>query len=151
MKYDRHLNPKSKTLWVYLAEDIETSMREALNIKAPKPLKPSQNFSALATYKVEVNLDSILDLTQLRIRRQLGTNLPELAENLRPGLKGRKRKSPTQLIGALAATGGQIQGIRFQSTKKSGWCIVIFIDAVILPSFVRVKDARGKLIERIPE
>lgn len=143
--------PKGGAASIYLAEDIETSTREALDIKAPKPLKPSQNFSALATYKVAVKLESILDLTQLRIRRQLGTNLNELAENWRPRLKGRKRKSPTQLIGALAATGGRIQGIRFRSTKKSGLCIVIFVDAIISPSFVEVKDPRGKLIERLPE
>ncbi len=84
--------PKGGAASIYLAEDIETSMREALDIKTPKPLKPSHNFSALATYRVEVKLESILDLTQLRIRRQLGTNLNELAENWRPRLKGRKRK-----------------------------------------------------------
>jgi len=133
---------------IYFAEDVETAMRELLRIPVPQSLKPSNNFSTLVTYEAEVALESILDLTQYPIRHLFGTTLKELAEPWRFRKDG--LKPATQRLGAVVATSGKFQGIRFHSTMKSGECIVIFTDEIAPSSFIEVMDPKGKLIGRLP-
>jgi len=135
---------------IYFSEDLETSMREVLRIASPKPIMPAAhyNFSALVTYEVEVNLKSVLDLTQGTIRKKLGTSLKELAEPWR--IRRDRLKPPTQRLGAVAATSERFQGILFNSTMKSGNCMVIFTDKIIAPYFIQINDPEGNLIGQLP-
>lgn len=140
--------PRGGAPSVYLAGDMDTAMREATQIVAPKPLAPAKLPGALVTYSATVQLEQVLDLTDSAIRKLLDTTLAELAEPWRYRKDG--RKPPTQRLGAEAATGGRIQAIKYRSTKGKGGCYVVFTDAIVDPAFVEVNDPDGNLIERLP-
>lgn len=140
--------PRGGAPSLYLAEDMETAMREYTQISAPRQIAPASLPGAPATFVATVQLERLLDLTERSVRRELGTCRAELAEPWR--YRRDRRKPPTQRLGAEAADGGRIQAIQYHSTKGAGDCFVIFTDAVEPPSFVEVNDPVGKLVERIP-
>lgn len=140
--------PKGGVPSLYLAGDMETAMREYLQIASPESLRPLQHAGALVTYPARVSLTTVLDLTSSTIRRRLGTNKKELAEPWR--YRRDHRKPPTQILGTVAARDGRIQAIRYHSTKGPGECLVVFTDSLKTPAYVEVFDPDGNLIERLP-
>ena len=140
--------PRGGAPSIYLACDMDTAMREYTQIPTPTPLEPVSPTGALVTYSAKVLLERVLDLSQKRVRKQLDTNLAELAEPWR--YRKDRRKPPTHRLGAEATDSGRVQAIIFRSTKGAGNCIVIFTGALVPPSFIEVNDPAGKLIERFP-
>jgi RES domain-containing protein len=140
--------PRGGVPSLYLAGDMETAMREYLQIASPQSLRPLQPAGALVTYSAKVSLASVLDLTSPTIQRRLGTSKKELAEPWR--YRRDRRKPPAQILGAVAAKDGRIQAIRYHSTKGPGDCLVIFTESLEPPTFVEVFDPDDNLVERIP-
>lgn len=140
--------PKGGAPAIYLAEDHQTTLREVLQVGRSARLTPQMGTGAVVLYTVEVSLRSVLGLTELSVQRALGTNRIELAGPWR--FRKSKKKAPTHLLGAAVVRNASFDGLRFESTKGPGACLVVFADLVKSPGYVRVHDPQSRLIGALP-
>jgi hypothetical protein len=119
-----------------------------LQIGRSAKLTPQVGTMALLLYTVQVRLRNLLDLTDVAVQQTLGTTPAELASPWRH--RRSNKQAPTQLLGAAIAKSALFDGIRFQSTKGPGACVVVFASLVKSPGYVRVLDSKSKLVGRLP-
>lgn len=130
---------------LYVAEDFETANREAFQVTRARSVKPPAGVVRV-TFSVTVRVSTVLDLCNGRVRKSLGTNIPELKSAWRYRRDG--TTPPTHILGRVAAELG-LEGLRFPSTKGAGACLVIFTDSLKPGSVLVVSDGR-RLLERLP-
>jgi RES domain-containing protein len=130
---------------LYVAGDVETSTREALQITVGTPIQPPAGVIR-TIYTVTVNLTNVVDLRAPAVLRFLETSAEELAASWR--FRRNRSTPPTQNLGRLAAKVG-LEGLIFQSTKGPGPCLVIFTDKLLASSFLEVRDG-NTILERLP-
>lgn len=133
---------------LYLASDVETSLRELLQVGASAALKPLPSAKAIVVFTADVRLEAVLDLTHEETLSALGTSREELASPWRH--RRDRRTPPTHVLGRAVAEGGRIQALRFASTKGPGDCFMVLTQAIAAPAFVRVTDPESKLAQSIP-
>ena len=97
-----------------------------------------------------VNLHrGLLDLTDVSVLAQLGTDLTELDRPWEQQVLNGD-PVPTQILAIAAYASNRFQGIRFYSHKDPGKInIVIWTKTVKAPSVVAVIDSSGTVTERI--
>lgn len=133
---------------LYLADDVETSLRELLQVGASAALRPQPSAKAMVVFTADVRLEAVLDLTRDETMAALGTTAAELASPWRH--RRDRRVPPTQVLGRAVAEHGHIQALRFASTKGPGDCFMILTATIVAPAFVRVTDPESKLVQSIP-
>ena len=146
-KHGARYTPINGPRAVCFGEDRDGALAESIltgNLNDPMQFPPHIIFS------VKVSLASLLDLGDLTIQQQLETSEPELVEPWR--LKqARGELVPTQILGKIVCESGRYQAIRYPSAQLRGhYCVVVFNEHVVAPSFVEIIDPDGNLRERIP-
>lgn len=133
---------------VYFGEDKEVALEECILTGS---VGDANAFPPLIIFSARVSLISLLDLGDLEIQKLLGTSEKELVEPWR--LKqARKEEVPTQVLGKVACESGRYEAIRYPSARLRGhYCVVVFNERVISPSFVEIIDPDGHIYERIPQ
>jgi len=101
-------------------------------------------------YQVDIQVQSILDLTNGKILTELDTNVGELVGAWRPA----SPQAPTQILGLAAFDHGDIEGILYFSAPpaKNGIkkkCMVLFPDRLRPGSKVTLVDPYGTFKEEI--
>jgi RES domain-containing protein len=133
---------------LYLASDVETSLRELLQAGTSAALKPQPSAKAVVVFTADVRLEAVVDLTRDETLAALGTTRAEMAS---PWRHRRDRKTPpTHVIGRAVGEAGHIQALRFSSTKGPGDCFMVLTGTIVAPAFVRVTDPESKLVQSIP-
>jgi RES domain-containing protein len=95
---------------------------------------------------VSYELKNILDLTNPKIQKLLGTNEQELTGSWR-GLQS----APTQKLGRIAYETQRISALKFPSAKRSGaFNFAIFNDRVASPEKIKIIDSKKKVFGRLP-
>ncbi len=138
--------PKDGPPSLYLAQDVETAIREGLQVTEGTSVKPPAGVTR-TEYTVEVVLTDIIDLRHKSVRLLLGTNATELGGPWR--YRKDKRTPPTQQLGRIAANNVGVEGLLYQSTKGTGACLVVFTGNLRSTSMLQVSDPSG-VLERIP-
>jgi hypothetical protein len=111
-----------------------------------------ENFRRVAAppavvYSLKVLLKAVLDLTDAKIVKKIGSSQAELAAPWRL----HRKKAPTQILGLAAFDSGNFDALRYRSTKNpKGICYVIFTPRLDGASFVELYDPDGNFSERIP-
>jgi hypothetical protein len=99
---------------------------------------------------VVYQLDSVLDLTDNTVQASLGTTRSELTGHWRQAQK-RGFNPVTQVLGQAVYDSGLFQAVRYESARAHGrYCLCIFIERLVAPSFIEVFDPNGNFKERIP-
>jgi RES domain-containing protein len=133
---------------LYLASDVETSLRELLQVGASAALRPVAPAKAVVVFTADVRLEAVLDLTRDETLDALGTTRTELASPWRH--RRDRRTPPTHVLGRAVAEDGRIDAVRFASTKGPGECFMVLTQTIASPAFVRVTDPESRLVESIP-
>jgi RES domain-containing protein len=137
--------PKDGRSSLYVAEDVETSNREGLQVALGTPVKPPAGVTR-TVYTVKVRLGDVVDLREPAVHDLLGTSANELKLGWRYRRDG--KMPSTQRLGRVVASSG-IEGLIFQSTKGAGACLVIFTDNLAVSSSLEVRDGT-QVIQRLP-
>jgi RES domain-containing protein len=144
-KEGARFTPKSGPSSLYIAED-------ELTAEAESKQGGFENFRKTAAppsvvYSLKVSLKAVLDLTDARVVKKIGSSRAELAATWRP----HRKKAPTQILGLAAFNSGKFDALRYRSTKNpKGICYVIFTPRLDGDSFVELHDPEGNFSERIP-
>lgn len=105
------------------------------------------------TFDMEVKLQSVLDLTDAKVRRHLKTSKEEVQSAWEgfADLNGGAWPS-TWTLGHEAFASGRVDGILFPSTKNSsGSCLLVFTERLVVgKSHVTILRADGSAWERLP-
>ena len=145
-KEGARFTPRRGPASLYVAED-------ELTAEAESKQGGFQNFRKAAAppavvYSLKVSLKAILDLTDAKIVKKIGSSHAELAALWRL----HRKKAPTQILGLAAFDSGKFDALRYRSTKNpKGICYVIFTPRLDGVSFVELYDPNGDFSERIPE
>jgi RES domain-containing protein len=137
--------PRAGPSSLYVAEDVETSNREGLQVTLGTPVKPPAGVTR-TVYTVKVQLSDVVDLREPAVHALLGTSAAELTLAWRYRKDG--KMPATQRLGSVAANIG-VEGIIFQSTKAAGACLVIFTDNLTATSWLEVSDGKS-ILDRLP-
>ena len=137
--------PKDGPPSLYVAEDVETSNREGLQVTLGTPVKPPAGVTR-TVYTVKVQLSDVVDLREPAVHALLGTSAAELTLAWRYRKDG--KMPATQRLGSVAANIG-VEGIIFQSTNAAGACLVIFTDNLTATSWLEVSDGKS-ILDRLP-
>lgn len=138
---------------IYFAEDRQTADLEAnqayLAVHQINPAAmPGPPATVLFTARVEV--ERVLDVSDLAVQARLGTNRAELASPYRL-FQTTGNLSPTQMLGQAVCDSATAQAIRYQSAVPGGgYCFVFFRDLLAPTSFIEIYDPGSTLARRIP-
>lgn len=132
---------------IYLAWDAVTAFAEVqalilLSVGRMQALTPPW-----VVMTVNGVVSGVLDLTDPRILKHLGTNAQELSGTWEAGAE-----PPTQRLGRVAFESGRIVGIKYPSVKDRGSeNLVVFPDRMSLTptDYLQVFDPHGNLNQRI--
>ena len=92
----------------------------------------------------------MLDVTNPAVQQALGTTPVELTGHWRQA-RNRGQTPPTQQLGQAVYDSGLFQAIWYESARVPGtYCLAVFPDRLIAPSFLEVYDPAGNFQERIP-
>jgi hypothetical protein len=111
-----------------------------------------ENFRRVAAppavvYSLKVLLKAVLDLTDAKIVKKIGSSQAELAAPWRL----HRKKAPTQILGLAAFDSGKFDALRYRSTKNpKGICYVILTPRLDGISLVELYDPDGNFSERMP-
>lgn len=145
--------PKGGPSALYVAEDIVTAQAEYHRVdRIVLVADPSYLLSPnpIVQLTIEVNLEHVLDLTDLTIQDALGTTTAELTGPWRKQMI-RKLFCPTQVLATAVYNHGVIQALRYPSARGNEFSnLIIWEERLLLPSFVQVRDTTGTLSARIP-
>ena len=138
---------------LYLAETDQTAYAEALQVnRALANLRPPLQVPKppLVLLSVEVQLGTILDLTQDDILSALDTTRAELRAPWR--IKGRRGKRvPTWELGLAVYNGGRFAGLRYESKlRPNAFCIAVFPERLIGSDSIVVYDTDHNISQRLP-
>jgi RES domain-containing protein len=133
---------------LYLATDVDTSLRELLQAPAETRLELLPAAKAIVVFTANVRVDAVLDLTRDETLSAIGTTRAELAGPWR--YRRDRRTPPTHVLGRAVADSGRIQAVRFASTKGGGDCFMVLTRTIVAPAYVRVTDPESKLVQTIP-
>jgi RES domain-containing protein len=94
----------------------------------------------------------VLDLTDARLYRDLGTTHDELV-SLTPSrfiLNARGEETPTQSLGAACSFSGRISALKVPSAaNEAGYCLNILPDSLSVGEEISIHDNSGRINERI--
>jgi len=139
---------------LYMAEDITTAYMEVdrayRRVEGLAPNSVPRVAPPVVMFSITVELERVLDLTNLTVQAALQTNITELTATWR--LKQSRRQSvPTQSLGTLVHASGHFQAIRYPSARDlRGCCLAVFPDRVVSPSLIEVYDPYNELIGQLP-
>lgn len=136
--YGQRFNPPGSFSALYLADDGTTGLHEIRSLH-----NSGLAMQAVAPYTfltVKVNLNRVLDLTNLSTIGLLGTSRSELTGNWEAEDPG---EAPTQLLGQMAFDSGQFSSLRFFSKPRGGSVnLVVFPDRLEGVEYVQVQDPK---------
>jgi RES domain-containing protein len=138
---------------LYCADSQMTAMLEvdALFTTADGQLKGVPRDPDLVL-SLRCNLTRVLDLTDERFHRELGTTRHELV-SLSPSrfiLNAHGKETPTQTLGAACSFSGRISALKVPSAAhSSGYCLDIFPDSLLVGERVDIMDESGRISAQI--
>jgi RES domain-containing protein len=138
---------------LYCADSQMTSMLEveALFTTADGQLKGAPRDPDLVL-SLRCELARVLDLTDARLYRDLGTTHDELI-SLTPSrfiLNARGEETPTQALGAACSFSGRISAVKVPSAaNEAGYCLNILPDSLSVGEEISIHDKSGRYKERI--
>ena len=138
---------------LYCADSQMTAMLEveALFATADGQLKGAPRDPDLVL-SMRCNLARVLDLTDERFHRELGTTRHELV-SLSPSrfiLNAQGKETPTQVLGAACSFSGRISALKVPSAAhSSGYCLDIFPDSLLVGERVHIMDESGRINSQI--
>jgi RES domain-containing protein len=137
--------PRRGPASLYVAEDELTAEAESKQGCFENFRKTAA--SPAVVYSLKVSLKAVLDLTDAKIVKKIGSSQAEVAAPWRL----HRKKAPTQILGLAAFDSGKFDALRYRSTKNpKGICYVIFTPRLDGTSFVELYDPDGNFSERIP-
>lgn len=139
--------PRGGPSSLYVADDMETALREYTGIPQGGPIRPDPVKGAVSIYPVEVDLAEVLDLRLQVVLDCLETNQSEIVGPWRFRMDG--SSPPTWDLGQAVSDQG-MQGIVFSSFPGPESCLVVFLDNLKAPSWVEVKNHLGVVLQRLP-
>jgi RES domain-containing protein len=137
--------PKKGSPSLYIAEDVETSNREGLQVTLGTAVRPPAGVTR-TVYTVELRLSEVIDLRDPTVCALLGTSAAELKLAWRYRMD--RKMAATQRLGRVAANLG-VEGLIFRSTKGVGACLAVFTDNLGATSWLQVSVGK-KVLERLP-
>jgi RES domain-containing protein len=143
---------------LYLATDELTPILEVSGVYRPPKSTVRIVVEPQVLMTVVGVLTNIIDVTQLKIRKALGTSHSELTGDWVVAQEDYLAKKgpmpPTQMLGQAAYDEGSILGIAYRSTKSttSSMGIVVFTDRLAKAfSYLELHNSpTGKLKQRLP-
>jgi RES domain-containing protein len=138
---------------LYCADSQMTAMLEveALFTTADGRLKGAPRDPDLVL-SLRCELARVLDLTDARLYRDLGTTHDELV-SLTPSrfiLNARGDETPTQSLGAACSFSGRISALKVPSAaNEAGYCLNILLDSLSVGEEISIHDKSGRINERI--
>ena len=97
---------------------------------------------------IECKLLRVLDLTDDELCADLGTSTAELTSQVpsRFILNARGQETPTQTLGGVCSSTGNISAIKSPSAANAdGFCLNIFLDSLIVGERISVLDTSGRI------
>jgi len=123
----KRYTPKGGARGIYIAEGVPTALGEATQ-KGLAALKPDRIATRLQM-DMSVELKSVLNLGDARIRRRLQTSIEELKSPWKGGLLPPYSWSDTWLLGEAVFESERFDGIRFPSAKVNRhYCVLILTE-----------------------
>jgi len=149
----QRFTPRGGMATIYFAEDFATAFDEVHPEQAIirqhdpgliLPVSPG-GFATIRYF-----LETVLDATDPNTQHVLGTDTAELTSHWRQA-RNRGQTPPTQQLGQAVYDSGLFQAIWYESARvPSTYCLAVFPDRLIAPSFMEVYDPTGSFQERIP-
>ena len=138
---------------LYLAHDPETAYAEANRVHTQawagaSNIAPASPPTVLIS--VRARLNSVLDITDAVIQRELQTSYQEL---LRPWRRAQSRGEivATQALGQAVFDCGLFQAIRYPSALSPGaHCLLVFPERLVTPAYVETIDQHFNIPQRLP-
>ncbi len=144
---DGRYSPAGLFRSIYFGESEKVAERELMNssiamIRSAAGLK--ERYYSQITIYVNTRLRSILDLGNDNIMTKLGLEKSELMSTW-VGIKFVTGKLPTtQLLGSEVFKNGNIEAIRFPSTKSpGGYCMLVFTERLKKGSWLKTSRSDG--------
>jgi RES domain-containing protein len=126
-------NYKGGPSTLYLAVDEATAQAETAD---GLPLGPT------AVFGIQVNLKYALDLTDVSIRRRLGTTVAEITGPLL--YKAGDPPLPTHVFTQVVVDSHRFSSIRYPSARRRrGSCLAIYPELLAPGEFIQVQDPSG--------
>ncbi len=145
--------PKNGPNALYVAEDLITAQAEYLEIHRAVLIEdPALQLNPDPTVQltIQVCLERVLDLTKPIIQEALGTSTLELTGSWRRQMI-KNITCPTQVLARVVYDSGYFQAMRYPSARSNEHAnLIIWVEYLSEPSFVRVYDTRGVMTARIP-
>lgn len=142
-------NPKGQLEALYLSESPVVALQEVEALQRTSRELVGLTFSPKTLLSVQYDLGRVLDLTDPDVQAALATDHAELTA---PWLLARAASggAPTQRLG-LAAYASGLEALRVPSAKdQTAANLVIFPDALLSASTLRVFDDSGFIDARLP-
>lgn len=152
-KKGQRFTPRNGPNALYVSEDLITAQAEYFRVaRAVLTTDPSFQLKAdpAVQLTIQVNVEQVLDLTDLTIQQAMGTTTAELtgpwSKQMIKGLV-----CPTQILATAVYASARFQAMRYTSARSLEHAnLIIWEERLQLPSFVEVQDKSGTLSARIP-
>ena len=149
-KYGQRFSPPGNHRGLYVSTELMTAGSEFAD---GKTAWLAGDCAKHVTFDMEVKLQSVLDLTDVSVRRSLKVTKAEV-QSAWLGFAELNHGAwpPTWSLGHAASSSGRFDGILYPSTKSAnGTCLLIFTESLIAgETHVVIYHQDGSVWERLP-